>query len=180
MFRICQIRTKWRLQGAKKKEFTRLVPHMSSFSYLCRGKSCEYVERVSPERHQAYAGSKDKVFGNLTASPNTERSAISGFDTEQHAPLAPPKQLRGFRRDPAERPLVLFCVFPRHLSYRIESSRSYLGLAGLDPDRQTAGTPLRSEPHDLTWSCSPAVFVSLPVLREAEARSSKNGRRSSP
>lgn len=44
VFRICQIRTKWRLQGAKKKEFTRLVPHMSSFSYLCRGKSCEYGE----------------------------------------------------------------------------------------------------------------------------------------
>lgn len=72
VFRICQVRTKWRLQGAKKKEFTRHVPHMSSFSYLCRGKSCEYGERVSPERHQAYAGSKDKVFGNLTASPKTE------------------------------------------------------------------------------------------------------------
>lgn len=32
---------KWRLQGAKKKEFTRLVPHVSSLATFARGKSCE-------------------------------------------------------------------------------------------------------------------------------------------
>lgn len=152
MFRICQVRVNGVCRVPRRKKFTRLVPHMSSFSYLCRGKSCEYGERVSPERHQAYAGSKDKVFGNLTASPNTERSAISGFDTEQHAPLAPPKLLRGFRKRPSR---TATCTILRIPPFTFPIVSRAPGLTwvwrGWTQTEKTAGTPLRSEPHDLSW-----------------------------